>query len=64
MKPTHSILDPAFRYVPAAESDIRKTFDRIKWQMARAGKQPRRINVGTLVVGRVDFAKPLRKVAG
>jgi hypothetical protein len=25
-----SILDPAFRYVPAAQSDIRRTFARIR----------------------------------
>lgn len=30
MKPRKSILDPTFRYVPEAETDIRATFRRIK----------------------------------
>lgn len=25
-----SILDPAFRYIPSIETDVRKTFDRIR----------------------------------
>ena len=31
-----SILDPTFHYVPSAETDIRKTFSRIRREMARA----------------------------
>ncbi|MBS0320430.1 MAG: hypothetical protein JSR18_07815 [Proteobacteria bacterium] len=30
-----SILDPTFRYVPSAETDIRKTFSRVRGEMAR-----------------------------
>lgn len=30
-----SILDPTFKYVPAVQTDIRKTFDRVRWQMKR-----------------------------
>jgi hypothetical protein len=31
-----SILDPAFRYVPAASTDIRKTFRRIRREQQEA----------------------------
>jgi len=31
-----SILDPSFRYVPSAETDIRKTFNRIRRELAKA----------------------------
>ena len=31
-----SILDPTFHYVPSTQTDIRKTFSRIRREMARA----------------------------
>lgn len=31
-----SILDPAFKYVPSASTDLRKTFARIKREQTRA----------------------------
>jgi hypothetical protein len=31
-----SILDPAFRYVPSHETDIRKTFERIRREREKA----------------------------
>ena len=31
-----SILDPTFRYTPSNETDIRKTFNRIRREIARA----------------------------
>lgn len=31
-----SILDPSFRYVPSAETDIRKTFNRVRRELAKA----------------------------
>lgn len=34
-KPTR-LLDPAFRYVPARETDIRKTFARVRRELAQA----------------------------
>ena len=34
-----SILDPSFRYVPSTQTDIRKTFSRIRREMARANAQ-------------------------
>lgn len=33
IKPTVSILDPSFRYVPAAQTDITKTFERARMEM-------------------------------
>lgn len=33
-----NILDPKFRYVPAAKTDIAKTFARIRKQQAEAQK--------------------------
>lgn len=63
MKPTRSILSPAFKYVNAANTDIARTFAKVRWEMARAGKRQRVLNVGTLVVGRVDAVKPLRRIA-
>lgn len=34
--PTHWITDPKFRYVPASQTDIRKTFERIRKQLQKA----------------------------
>lgn len=61
MSPTKSILDPSFRYVSAAGTDIRRTFDRIRWERARAGQQVRRVSVPTLVVDRVDAVSKARR---
>jgi hypothetical protein len=36
-----SILDPSFRYVPSTQTDLRKTFARVRRELARArGPQP------------------------
>jgi hypothetical protein len=32
-----NILDPKFRYIPAAQTDIRKTFARIRKELAQQG---------------------------
>lgn len=34
-----SILDPTFRYVPSAATDVRKTFSRIRREMQKAGAE-------------------------
>jgi hypothetical protein len=34
-----SILDPSFQYVPSASTDIRRTFERVRREMAEAGTQ-------------------------
>lgn len=31
-----SILDPSFRYTPSSETDIRKTFNRVRRELARS----------------------------
>lgn len=38
-----SILDKSFRYVPSAESDIRKTFARIRREQRLPEVQPRAV---------------------
>lgn len=40
MNKPRSILDPRFRYVPAAKTDIRKTFARVRRELARANARP------------------------
>ena len=37
--PAKSLLDPAFRYVPSHETDIRKTFERIRREL-ETGEHP------------------------
>ena len=36
-----TILDPAFRYVPSRDTDIRKTFERIRRERGAAARVPR-----------------------
>jgi hypothetical protein len=36
MKPAKGILDPAFRYRPSHDTDIRKTFERVRGQLEQA----------------------------
>jgi hypothetical protein len=42
--PTKHIFDASFRYAPSFDTDIRKTFERIRSQQAQADPQSR-INV-------------------
>ena len=62
-----SILDPKFRYVPAAETDIKKTFARVRREQAKAhaAQLALRANVTdrALIVGG-DNVQPMRKPAG
>ena len=51
-----SILNKEFRYVPAAATDIRKTFARIKREQREA--EARRVNPSQPTV------RPLRRVTG
>jgi len=37
--PMKSILDPTFRYRPSHATDIRKTFERVREELARANQQ-------------------------
>jgi len=36
MKPAKSVLDPTFRYRPSHATDIRKTFERVRQELAQA----------------------------
>lgn len=48
-----SILDPSFRYQPSHATDIRKTFERVREELARA--QARRvINLKPVVQSRKE----------
>ena len=41
MKPPKSLLDPAFRYVPAAKTDVAATIRRVRREMAE--QEPPRV---------------------
>jgi hypothetical protein len=43
-----SILDPSFRYVPSASTDLRKTFSRIRREMQRGEAQSVRANASAV----------------
>ena len=47
-----SLLDPSFKYVPAASTDIRKTFARIRREQAKANEAEANVKVMPLVVKR------------
>ena len=51
-----SILDPSFHYVPSAETDLRKTFSRIRRQMQKAEAQKLAASTDTTRV--VVLARP------
>ena len=40
MKPVRSILDKKFRYAPSYATDLRKTFAKIKRELAKHKEQP------------------------
>lgn len=41
MKPTRRILDKSFAYTPACSTDIRKTFARVRREIAAAKPKPK-----------------------
>jgi hypothetical protein len=46
-----SILDSSFRYTPSVETDVRKTFERIRRELqAQAGQDPDRPAIRVKVV--------------
>ena len=47
-----SILDPTFHYVPSTQTDIRKTFSRIRREMARAKPQSSREQGSVVMLSR------------
>ena len=44
-----SILDPAFRYIPSIETDVRKTFDRIRREQREQSRTALNRGAGTNV---------------
>ena len=48
-----SILDPTFRYTPSNETDIRKTFNRIRREIARAAPKTAAPNSRVVPFGRM-----------
>jgi hypothetical protein len=36
--PPRSILDPSFQYVPSVETDLRRTFARVRRELRKQGK--------------------------
>ena len=42
MKPTKSILDPTFRYMSSAQTDLRKTFARVRREQRELAEKMRR----------------------
>ena len=53
-----NILDPKFKYTPAAKTDIAKTFKRIHREMAEAKKQQERDELE-----RIQKVKPMTRSA-
>lgn len=48
MKPPKSILDRSFEYVPSAQTDLRKTFARLRREeKAKAGKEAEALRLAT-----------------
>ena len=41
MKPSRSILDKAFRYTPAVNTDVRATFERIRKEREKEAERER-----------------------
>lgn len=40
-----SILDSSFKYTPSSQTDLRKTFDRIRRQQAQIGDEEERAHI-------------------
>ena len=55
MKPKTSILNPAFKYVPSGQTDLRKTFNRVRRDLAAA--QPAASNVVQVQTGRAGKSR-------
>jgi len=54
-----SILDPSFKYVPSAQTDIRKTFARVRREARereRPGREDGSRNIALLFAGRKGAA--------
>ncbi len=61
MRPRYSILDPSFRYVPAAATSVAETWRRFGWRPTTEEERKSRGGPAvTLVVDEVGRARPIR----
>ena len=64
MRPSYSILDPSFRYVPAAATSVADTWRRFGWRPTTDEEQKSRGgSTVTLVVDEIGRARPIRLAA-
>jgi hypothetical protein len=60
VKPTRSLLDPSFQYVPALATSVADTWRRFGWRpVTEAERKGRRSPGAMLVVDRVVAVKPV-----
>ena len=60
MRPSHSILHPSFRYVPAAATSVAETWRRFGWRPTTGEERRRWRHTGvTLVVEEVAAARAI-----
>lgn len=57
---SRSILDPAFRYVPAVETDLRKTFARVRKEQRDADRARAELEAATAATVRPLTPKKAR----
>ncbi|HTO91905.1 MAG TPA: hypothetical protein VMJ70_12300 [Candidatus Sulfotelmatobacter sp.] len=61
MRPNYSILDPSFRYVPAAATSVVETWRRFGWRPTTdEERRSRRGPAVTLVIDEIGRARPIR----
>jgi hypothetical protein len=61
MRPRYSILDPSFRYVPAAATSVAETWRRFGWRPTTEEERKSRGGPAvTLVVDEIGRARPIR----
>lgn len=54
MKPPKSILDKTFKYTPSAQTDLKKTFDRVQREIDKINRHAENFSTGTAKL--VDIA--------
>ncbi|MGB8437649.1 MAG: hypothetical protein WCE38_25680 [Burkholderiales bacterium] len=59
MRPTLSLLDPSFRYVPAVATSVTETWRRFGWRPTTDAERRSRYPSMTLVVDQVEAIRPI-----